>query len=34
MFGVPIALDEAARLRRRQPGVVFWDVVMPLAGPA
>ncbi|MGV3617277.1 MAG: carbohydrate ABC transporter permease [Fimbriimonas sp.] len=31
MFGIPKALDEAARIDGASPGVIFWDVILPLA---
>lgn len=33
MFGIPKALDEAARLDGATAAAVFWDVVMPLTRP-
>jgi ABC-type glycerol-3-phosphate transport system permease component len=33
MFGIPKALDEAARIDGASMATIFWDVVLPLARP-
>lgn len=33
MFGIPKALDEAARIDGARPSVIFWDIILPLARP-